>query len=175
MPRFPLSIDLTEQPVLLIGHGPMAEEKFKKLQPFGADIRRLDRLTAEHLLPRPALVIVADGSPEEKERSSALCREHHIPVNVVDAPALCTFFFPALTTRGDVTISVSTDGKSPAAAAILRKTIEETLPENLEEILTWTQTLRGQLPRETLRQAIAQAFTQNRPLTEEEIAALYRP
>ena len=48
-----------------------------------------------------------------------------LPVNVVDQPELCTFIVPSIVRRGDLTIAISTSGKSPAVARDLRKRLEK--------------------------------------------------
>ncbi len=45
-------------------------------------------------------------------------------VNVVDVPPLCNFYVPATVTRGDLTIAISTDGRCPALASILREELQ---------------------------------------------------
>lgn len=173
MGYFPMCIDLSGQTVILVGNGPQIQEKLEKLRSFSARLRLLDTLTAEDLRERPAFVIVGDQEPGEAERISRLCSGHGIPVNVVDEPALCTFFFPALITAGDLTVSVSTGGKSPAAAAYLRQQLRPQIPDQTEAILDWLFTHRACLGRMgILRQATAMAFTQNRPLTPQELALL---
>ena len=91
---------------------------------------------------RPALVVVTDAEREEKRRISAFCKERKIPVNVMDEPDLCSFFFPALICKGDLTVSVSTGGKSPGAAAHLKRQIEKQLPEDVDMILEELSVLR---------------------------------
>lgn len=44
-----------------------------------------------------------------------------ILVNVIDSPAQCSFQVPAIVRRGDLTLTVSTSGKSPAVAALVRR------------------------------------------------------
>jgi len=44
-------------------------------------------------------------------------------VNVADAPELCGFQAPAVVRRGDLSIAISTSGKSPALAARIRKAL----------------------------------------------------
>ena len=195
MGYFPLCIDLRNADIILVGEGDIAREKLNILLPFGANIRlfssRLweDRpcvrlvqtpLEERDLDPRPAFVVVADVSEREKKRISTLCRQKQIPVNVVDEPALCSFYFPSLITRGPLTVAVSTGGKSPGAAVWLRRNLEEHIPERTEEILEWAHTLRQTLKAEVpeihrkavLRKAIASAFEKGCPLGEEEISLI---
>ena len=73
---------------------------------------------------------------------AALCRETGIPVNVPDAPSLCTFYLPSVIKKGDLTVAVSTNGKSPAFSARLRREIDRILPSETEEILNRMGELR---------------------------------
>lgn len=197
MGYFPLCIDLDGTDVILAGSGEATREKLKILLSFGARVRlfsmeselvedhprichRRGPLTQTDLEPRPALVVVTDLRQSEKERISALCQRNGIPVNVVDEPALCSFYFPSLITRGNLTVAVSTGGESPSAAAWLRRHLEQYIPDRTEEILDWAhglrQILRTEYPeadrRRVLRQAVARAFEENRLLDEHEIMAI---
>ncbi|MEK7846659.1 MAG: NAD(P)-dependent oxidoreductase, partial [Nitrospinota bacterium] len=49
----------------------------------------------------------------------------NILVNIVDSPELCNFIVPSIVERGDLTIAISTGGKSPALAKKLRKELED--------------------------------------------------
>lgn len=192
---FPLCINLEGETVILIGQGRHAREKLDKLLPYGPKIRLFSSesfgdveshplicretapFTPEALSPAPALVVVADAACEEAKTISNLCRELRIPVNVVDIPELCTFYFPALVTKGPFTLAISTSGKSPAAAALLRQQLESQVPDAMEEILDWSAQLRLRLKetlpdpslrRGALRALVAGAMERNRPLTPEE-------
>ncbi len=59
-------------------------------------------------------------------------------VNVEDQGALCDFHVPSVVRRGDLTITVSTGGRSPGLAARVRRFLEELFgPEwadHLEEV-----------------------------------------
>ncbi|MBR3705092.1 MAG: bifunctional precorrin-2 dehydrogenase/sirohydrochlorin ferrochelatase [Oscillospiraceae bacterium] len=173
MAYFPLCIDLTGKRVLLVGTGDKIRDKADKLRPFAPDLVLQSDISYDDLEPKPALVIVGDMEYHEAQRISALCAARSIPVNVVDIPELCTVFFPSLIARGDLTVSVSTGGKSPAAAAYLRRQIESQIPDRTDEILRWLNDRRVQL-RESgmMREAVAMAFEKNRPLTEEELRSL---
>lgn len=160
MPWFPIFIDVKDKPVLIVGGGDVAFRKLKKLSPYGAKPTviapkilpgitdfpgvKLKRksFASSDLRPRPSLVIVATDNKAVNRRISLLCRRHHIPVNVADDPALCSFLFPALVQRGEFSAGISTGGASPAAAAYFKERMLEILPEGLEGLLTWLETLR---------------------------------
>ncbi len=133
MPLFPAFLDLSEQTVLVVGEGAEADAKAEKLAPFCRTVARSPYPPA--FVGTPALVILAQKDHPENERWAAYFREKHIPVNVADRPELCDLRFPSLITRGDVTVGIATGGKAPALAALLRKRLEEALPDDLEAIL----------------------------------------
>lgn len=198
MAYFPLCVNLECSHVILLGEGSAAREKLDILLSFGAKVRLfcengnwewMDHpfVQLEHrafgetdLEPHPALVVVADIPESEKVRVSQMCQSRGIPVNVVDEPALCSFYFPSLVTRGGLTVAVSTGGKSPGGAVWMRQHLEKYIPDRTEEILEWAHALRQSLQcdypeadrRSILRQAVAQAFEENRPLSESEILAI---
>lgn len=175
MAYFPMSLDLEGRTVLLVGEGAQIADKAQKLRPFGAQLRRVHPLAEEDLTADVAFVVVGDTPGAEAERISRLCTARRIPVNVVDMPALCTFTFPALICRGDLTVSVSTGGKVPGAAAYLAERIRQMLPAGTDEILTWLRQMRQKLyaryPRDTARAMLhrmtREAFELGRPPEEE--------
>lgn len=198
MGYFPLCINLDNTSVVLVGEGKLTREKLEILLSFGADIRLFSlhgfddrkeqpnislqrkKLTCDDLQFRPMFIVVGDVEYEEKLRISTMAQEMHIPVNVVDTPALCTFYFPALITKGNLTVAVSTSGKSPGAAAYLKRRLEAQIPDQSDEILEWLCDVRQQLYRKypennhrsALREITALAFEQNRPLCQEELEAI---
>lgn len=172
MNRFPLSVDLNGKLIFLIGNGEQIRQKAEKLAPFGAVLVYSDTFT-EADAETAAMVIVGDMPHAEAERIVTRCCKYRIPVNVVDMPELCTFYFPALITRGDLTISVSTAGSSPVAAACLRQRIEDMLPDDTDKILSWLGERRAELKgKHILKAATAAAFSVGRPLTADEIDEL---
>lgn len=197
MGYFPLCINLDQASLILVGEGKPTREKLNLLLSFNANITLFSlygfhdlnahpqigllrrRLTESDLTSYPAFIVVGDVEEEEKIRISTMAKKMHIPVNVVDVPSLCTFYFPALITNGALTVSVSTGGKSPGAAAYLKRTLETQLPDRSGEILEWLSELRKQIYRDypslshrsILRDITTLAFEKNRPLHEDEIQA----
>lgn len=176
MSCFPFYMDLTGKTVFLIGQGNQIDDKFEKLKSFGARLVKKEIFTVEDAESRPAFVVVGNYEITKAEAIYSLCLQYGIPVNVVDVPRLCTFYFPALVTRGKLTVSVSSSGSCPAVAGYLRQKIEDILPSRAEEILNWICENRNQLKKwGILNQVITVAFEKNRPLTEDEINNLIKP
>ena len=174
MAYFPVFLDLQGQRVLIVGSGPQALEKAQALASFQPELHLLPHLTPADLTPPPALVILTD---KNRTQEAALCRSRGIPVNALDDPDNCTFYFPSLITRGSCTIGISSGGQAPALSAALRRQIEAGLPDNLEDISLWlsdlTVLLRQHIPeRDRRAKALvaitAEAFQKNRPLSQRE-------
>ncbi len=75
---------------------------------------------------RGAFIAVSAANDEEANREVAEeARAAGCIVNVVDRPALCDFTVPAAVKRGDLTIAVTTEGRCPTLAGLLREELEE--------------------------------------------------
>lgn len=83
--------------------------------------------STEHLA-RFTTLFVAGLSHSESEQLAARARRAGVLVNVEDEPELSDFFVPAIVRRGDLLISISTSGKSPGLARLIRRWIENSLP-----------------------------------------------
>lgn len=73
------------------------------------------------------LVIAATDDAKVQEMVHQEAEARNIILNVADVPDKCSFILPALIKRGDLTIAVSTAGKSPAMAKTLRQHLEQEL------------------------------------------------
>jgi precorrin-2 dehydrogenase/sirohydrochlorin ferrochelatase len=82
-----------------------------------------------------ALVFAATDDETLQRRIAAEARAVGALVNVVDRPALCSFIVPALVSRGDLTVAISTGGASPAFARKLRQTLEQQFGEEYALVL----------------------------------------
>ena len=74
-----------------------------------------------------------------------LCRARRIPVNVADDPSYCDFYFGSQIRQGPLQIMVSTNGKSPKLANIIRRKIEECIPEGAGEAIDKVGLVRERL------------------------------
>lgn len=94
-------------------------------------------------------VLFVAGLPHDASAHLAQrAREQGILVNVEDVPALCDFHVPAAIRRGDLILTVSTGGKSPGLAKLIREWLEHKIaPEwsgRLKEVAGARATWRAQ-------------------------------
>ncbi len=74
------------------------------------------------------LVIAATDDAATNRQVSEAAQSRNIPVNVVDAPALCTFVVPSVVDRSPLVIAISSGGKAPVLARMLRARLETMIP-----------------------------------------------
>ena len=175
MGYFPFFVDLEGREGLVVGGGAVALRKLQKLLPYGprltvaapellAEIEALPGLTrlrrtfAPAMLEGKGFVIAATDDREVNRGIAALCRERGIPVNAVDDKEQCTFLFPALVKRGDLTVGVSTAGASPSAAAWVGRRVSERLPEDFGELLDYLASLRPMVQKRVAAENRAAVF-----------------
>ena len=151
MDYLPLQIDLRGEDCLVVGGGALALRKIELLLKAGAavsvvaraccdGVRGLAQSGSVQLTERGyrstdsdgrRLVIAATDDAAINAQIYADCQARAIWVNTVDAPELCSAIFPAIVDRGSVQVSVSTGGRSPTLARIVRGWIETRLPPRL--------------------------------------------
>ena len=141
---YPVSLDVTNRPCLVVGAGPVAARKARALVECGAivtvvapslgkDMEALEPLlhALERRPYRPGdasafrLVVTATGRPDVDGAVYADAEAAGVWVNSADDPAHCSFILPAVHRDGAVTVSVSTGGLSPALASWLRDRIAD--------------------------------------------------
>jgi precorrin-2 dehydrogenase / sirohydrochlorin ferrochelatase len=143
---FPLVVDLTDRRVLVIGAGRVGAQKVDQLRTAGARVSvitdavraplgELESLTLRRYqrgdLDGAFLVVSATGDPRVNDVIVDEARERNVLLNVVDDVARSNFFFTAVHRDGDVVVSVSTEGASPALAQWVRNAVASALPSNL--------------------------------------------
>lgn len=82
----------------------------------------------ESYLIGATLVFAATDDEAINVQISNAAKALNIPVNVVDAPALCTFTMPSIVDRSPVVIAVSSNGSAPVLARMIRTKIETMVP-----------------------------------------------
>ena len=144
MRYYPLFLDISRRRCVVVGSGKVAERKIERLLACGARVEvvgkvltpALDALKEnrrivhhetdyeEALIHGAFLVIGATDNDVVNGRIAGDARALGILVNIVDEPARCDFILPSIVERGDLSIAVSTGGKSPALAKKLRMELD---------------------------------------------------
>jgi len=91
------------------------------------------------------MVLTAVDDPEASTRIWKLCKERKIAANIADVPPECDFYFGSVHRDGPLQIMVSTNGKGPRLANIVRRSIAANLPENIGEAIVKVGKLRQML------------------------------
>ncbi|MBI3608365.1 MAG: bifunctional precorrin-2 dehydrogenase/sirohydrochlorin ferrochelatase [Nitrospirae bacterium] len=162
---YPLALDLRARRVVVLGGGQIATRKTAALLDTGARVivispavsARLTRWAREgriHLRRRryrrgdlsgACLAIAATSMPEEHAKIAAEARRTATWLLVVDEPALCDFIAPAVITRGDLTMTISTNGRSPALARWLKSKLQGLIGEEYGRLTTLLGAIRSDL------------------------------
>ncbi len=152
---FPMFLKLSGRPCLVVGAGTIAESKIVSLLEAGGRLRVVapeatpqvrswarsneiqwhQRPFEPHDLDGIFLVVAATSSTELHKRIFEEATRRGVLCNIVDVPALCDFYYPAVVQRGALQIAISTSGESPALAQRLRKQLEEHFGAEYEEWL----------------------------------------
>lgn len=142
---YSLLIDILDKKVLVIGQYRILEFKIQKLIDAGAKITYLSDTLSDNLkqhvesgqlsysneqftekhLDDTWLVICGIDDDEVKNRIQKATEERHIFCNFVDEPIPSSFISPSVIKKGDITISISTKGKSPSLNRFLKKKIND--------------------------------------------------
>ncbi|MEN4753019.1 siroheme synthase CysG [Pseudomonas sp. Ps21-P2] len=148
MEFLPLFHNLRGARVLVVGGGEIALRKSRLLADsgavlrvvapeIGAEVRELiERSGGEEILRGYTesdlngcvLIIAATDDEPLNAQVSADARQRGVPVNVVDAPALCSVIFPAIVDRSPLVIAVSSGGDAPVLARLIRAKLETWIP-----------------------------------------------
>ena len=148
MEHLPIFINLKQKPVLVVGGGDIALRKINLLikaqarvdclSPFFCEgMNSLSRDNYVNLINKsfePAdikdysVIIAATDDATVNSSISSIAHDKRIPVNVVDSPALSSFIMPSIVDRSPVIIAVSSAGKAPVLARIIRAKLETVIP-----------------------------------------------
>lgn len=91
------------------------------------------------------LAIAATDDPITNAAVSDKGRKQRILINVVDDPKVSDFIVPSIVRRGDITIAISTAGKSPALARRLRTELDAILPAEYANLVSLVSEVREEL------------------------------
>ena len=155
---FPIFLKLKQLNVLIVGGGNVGLEKLsailanspdahvtvlalsikqeifdlQKKHPYLTVIQK--KYDAEYLTDRQLVLVATD----DKSLNISIKKEaekHNILCNVADTPDFCDFYLGSVVQKGSLKIGISTDGKSPTVAKRIKEVLNETFPDDLEELL----------------------------------------
>jgi precorrin-2 dehydrogenase len=160
----PISVDLPQLRVLLVGDGAAARRRLALLEEAGADAleiyapmpeptlvalagaRLRRRLPRSSEIARAQLVFVAGVAVPIAAEIRRVARAAGVLVNVEDDRERSDFHSAAVIRRGDLTVAISTNGKSPGLAALMRRVLEHRIGPDwelrLDEIAALRQSWR---------------------------------
>jgi siroheme synthase-like protein len=81
------------------------------------------------------LAVAATSTPAVNAAVFAAGEARRVWVNSADDPANCSFTLMSLVRRGDITVAIGTNGRSPALAAYLKERIRQELGPEYETLL----------------------------------------
>jgi uroporphyrin-III C-methyltransferase/precorrin-2 dehydrogenase/sirohydrochlorin ferrochelatase len=150
---YPVFLKLAGKRVLLVGGGTVAAAKLDGLLAAGAlvtvvapeinaSIEGKSGVTLLRRRFRPADLegawwVVAAAPPDVNRQVQAAAESRQLFVNAVDDPAHATAYLGGVVRRDDVTIAISTSGRAPALAGLLREGLDAWLPQDVDR---WMQT-----------------------------------
>lgn len=159
---YPVNLALKDRRCVVIGAGRVAERKVKRLLECGARVMVISPAITPGLktmakngkiafkqknvnlkdLKGAYLVIAATTDRSINSKASSYCRRNNILVNIVDSPEECNFILPSIIRRGPLTISISTQGISPALSKKIRQDLEKAFGAEYGRLLHMMKKIR---------------------------------
>jgi precorrin-2 dehydrogenase/sirohydrochlorin ferrochelatase len=175
---YPVSLDITGKRCVIVGGGAVAERKAERLIACGARVTLVSRTLTplledkkkaniiEHIatdykketLQGAFMVIGATDRDEVNGQVSQDALSLGLLVNIVDDPVRCNFILPSLVQQGDLSIAVSTSGKSPALARKIRQELQQQYGPEYKSLLE----IMGPIRKKILAQG--HAAERNKPV-----------
>ena len=166
MGYYPVFLDLKNRPCVVIGTGPEARRKALGLLEAEAQVTCIDPHPCSSLeelagqgkidLVRRqysqgdlegvylAILVPVEDSGLAKQIAVDAASEG-VLLNAMDIPDLCSWIAPAVVHRGNLAVAVSTGGKSPAMARLVKGRVEEAIPKELGSLLEVVAEVRKEL------------------------------
>ncbi|MFW0700935.1 siroheme synthase CysG [Pantoea sp. R13S299] len=168
MDYFPLFCRLQGRRCLLVGAGDVAERKARLLLEAGAELRvgapdfspafrEWAQQKAITLLPGhfdPGwltgcwLVVAATNDDAVNQQVAEAAEKQQIFCNLVDAPQQASAIMPSIIDRSPLMVAVSSGGRAPVLARLLREKLEAMLPQHLGQLAQLAGTLRDRVKKQ---------------------------
>jgi precorrin-2 dehydrogenase/sirohydrochlorin ferrochelatase len=165
MRYYPIHLVIKNRDCLVVGGGAVGTRKVNTLLECGARVtvvspdpsRRLTKLASEGAITLTQrayrsddlngtfLVIGATDDENLNQQISNDAAQSNTLCNIADRPEACNFILPSIVRRGDLVITISTSGKSPALAKQLRQKLETQFGQEYAEFLLLMGAIRKKL------------------------------
>ncbi|MGD0855144.1 MAG: bifunctional precorrin-2 dehydrogenase/sirohydrochlorin ferrochelatase [Dehalococcoidia bacterium] len=170
-PYYPLFLNVQAKKCTVIGGGLIALRKVNSLLEHRADItvispyicKGIDDLFARgkiQVLKRKYqagdlectfLAVAATGDKGLNKKIVKEAKKNQVLLNVVDDPELSDFIVPSVLHRGDISIAVSTGGKSPALARKIRSRLETHIADEYSALVLLVNDVRTELQQKGIK------------------------
>ncbi len=167
---YPICLDIKNKLCVVIGGGVVAERKVRGLLSSDAKIRVISPNLCQELfnLHQSGLIdwherpfksgdlegaFLVFAATDNEQIQARICDEAEAGgylLNIVDSPSCCSFQVPASLRRGDLIVSVSTGGKSPAIASMVRTQLEKEFGSEYGVLLDIVNQVRLQVLEEDM-------------------------
>ncbi len=165
MRYYPIHLDIQNRNCLVVGGGSVGTRKAETLLNCGAKVTVISLQTSNKLqalaqagaitlekrryrssdIEGMFLVIGATDDDKLNQQISDDAEKRNTLCNIADRPAACNFILPSIVHRGDLVITISTSGKSPALSKHLRKILEDQFGEEYDYFLQLMGVIRKKL------------------------------
>ena len=165
MRYYPIHLDIKDRICLVVGGGAVGTRKVNTLLECGARVTvvspepspQLTKLASEGAialrqrayrsddLKGAFLVMGATDDQNLNQQISNDAAQSNILCNIADRPEVCNFILPSIVSRGNLVITISTSGKSPALAKKLRQKLETQFGQEYAEFLLLMGAIRKKL------------------------------
>lgn len=161
----PIFLNIKNRRCVVVGGGAVAWRKVNMLLEHGAQVEVISpqlclglgelsasgavKLTQREYesgdLKGAFVVVAATNDSQTNERVATEAKERGTLINVVDVPKLSNFIVPSSLRRGDLTVAVSTSGKSPALARKIVSELAKDLGEEYSMLTSLVDEVRSEL------------------------------
>jgi len=143
---YPVFLKLDGRPVLLVGGGLVAASKLEGLLAAGAHVTVVAPAVRPEIESAPVTIrrrgfeatdvagawwVVAAAPPDVNRQVLEAAEARGVWVNAVDDPPNATAYLGGVVRRDGVTVAISTSGRAPALAGLLREALDAWLPADL--------------------------------------------
>ncbi len=170
---FPFFIDVKDKKCTIFGGGLVALRKVEALLDFGAKIKlispklhddfskynkKIDIVIDSYkqkYLNGSFFVIAATNNEQVNKEIFYECEKNKILINVVDDIEKCVFIFPSYIKIDDISIGITSSGKSPSMSKQIKKDIENIIPNYYSNVISllgkYRDTIKNRIVQDSLR------------------------